>query len=409
MSAQPKGIAPSLFERAFASAWGRFLALSVLWVAIGTLFALQVMVFDEMPGYVTVRMALLDWGPWILLSPLVLWFSQRIQINNRTWRWALPVHCVACIFLTAVLELTSFFVFSNVFSPRDEMMGPPPGPEISELKDGPMSQPPGPGSGSMREDRMEGQGPRKFHHRPQMVHARFHVPIYWMLVASIHALAFHRRSLERERRMLLAEASLTEARLAALQSQIRPHFLFNTLNTIAGKVQEDPAGAEQMIVSLSELLRRVLAASEKSEVSLREELAFVDLYLSIQQTRFVDRLRLEREIDPELLDTKVPVLLLQPIVENAILHGIAKNPSPGLVRLRVSRHTENEVLVEVSDSGPGSSLRVTSSIKPDHEGIGLRNTKARLEARYGQDYTLTLTDSALGGKTCSIRIPRAQV
>ena len=159
----------------------------------------------------------------------------------------------------------------------------------------------------------------------------FQLPTYLAVLGAAHALIFSRRAKDRERRETELVSRLTQARLQALRMQLNPHFLFNTLNSIASLVYDQPRAADEMIGSLSELLRLTLSASDRQEITLREELRFLDQYLFIEQTRFGERLRIEKNIEPAALDTMVPILLLQPIVENAVKHGIESQLAPGVI------------------------------------------------------------------------------
>jgi|GEM_PF-464545 two-component sensor histidine kinase len=230
---------------------------------------------------------------------------------------------------------------------------------------------------------------------------RVHVPIYWVIVCLAHALAYHRRSEERQRRAAELEASLAQARLQALQAQLQPHFLFNTLNAVATLVHKDPRAADEMITNLSELLRLALDGSAQQEVTLRRELELLDRYLDIQQVRFGDRLKVERELDAAALDARVPTLILQPLVENAIKHGIEPRADRGVIGIAARR--EGSVLqVVVRDSGGG----LASSKQPrDREGIGLANTRARLEGLYGNASRMTLRNGADGGFSVEMEMP----
>ncbi len=236
-----------------------------------------------------------------------------------------------------------------------------------------------------------------------LVHAavlksRTNVPIYWVVVSIVHALTYYRRSQERERKAVELEARLADAKLHALRMQLHPHFLFNTLNAISTLVHRDPRAADEMIGNLSELLRATLDTSEP-EIPLHQELSFLDRYLEIQQVRFGDRLRIEKVIDATALDAQVPTLILQPLVENAMRHGIEPQTTPGLVRI-VARRVGDALHLTIHDNGtpakPGPKSR---------EGIGLPNTRARLQEMYGNLGCLTLTSASEGGFTVDLEIP----
>jgi len=213
---------------------------------------------------------------------------------------------------------------------------------------------------------------------------------------------------ERERERINIEAGqerlirqVTEAELRALRAQVNPHFLFNSLNTIAALIPTDPEGAETMTVRLAKVFRHVLASSERQLASLEEEMRFVQTYLSIEQARFGDRLRVRLEFDPRLAAEPVPSLLLQPVVENALKHGLA--PKPGVVNLAVlARKHGNFLCLEVEDDGVGPGA---AEDKPESNGLGLRNLTSRLSNLYGQSASLRLEPGAKSGSRVTILIP----
>lgn len=198
------------------------------------------------------------------------------------------------------------------------------------------------------------------------------------------------------------EAQLAEARLSALRMQLNPHFLFNTLNAVSALVERDPSGVRTMIARLSSLLRRVLDAdSGIQEAPLREEVAFLRDYLDVQRVRFQDRLRVEESWAPGTLDALVPPLVLQPLVENAIGHGIARiEDGVGTIRLSARRKGDRLVLA-VEDDGPG----LGDESKNGSGGVGLANTQARLAALYGDDAAFTLAPLAQGGVRAQVALP----
>lgn len=216
-----------------------------------------------------------------------------------------------------------------------------------------------------------------------------------------HALHFRRRWQEREQRAAALESSLARARLHALQAQLQPHFLFNTLNSITALVRQNPPAAEEMLVSLSDLLRLALSQATRPCSSLREELKFLQLYLDIQQTRFGDRLRFEQDIQPELLDCAVPSLLLQPLVENALRHGLEPAGRPGTVRITGRRHA-GFLELQVADDGVGCPALVRGQARL---GVGLANVQERLRAMFEERASLTFANGAAGGLVVGLRLP----
>jgi len=220
---------------------------------------------------------------------------------------------------------------------------------------------------------------------------------YSAIVGLSHALAYHRESQERKLNALQLEAQLSDARLRTLQAELHPHFLFNTLHAISTLVHTKPDLADRMISRLSDLLRLTFDRSGSSRVPLQEELEFLEKYLEIEQTRFQDRLTVRYEIDPATLDAEVPRLILQPLVENAIQHGIAPRSGPGFVQI-ASRRQDGQLWLEVRDDGVGLSAGAKAQIR---SGIGLANTRDRLECLYGTDHRLEFQD---GGPGLAVRI-----
>jgi len=238
------------------------------------------------------------------------------------------------------------------------------------------------------------------------------VMAYGSMAGLAHAVLFYRRYRERERRALSLESSLSKARLSALQAQLQPHFLFNTLNAIATLLRRDPVAAEATLLSLSELLRLSLNQSESQEIPLREELRFLERYLEIQRTRFGDRLRVDHEIDPAALDCLVPTLILQPLVENAIRHGLEPSDSPGLIRIGAqpqksagSNGDSRSILaLSIEDDGVGLGL-VQNNNGRNGNGIGLTNLRARLETLYGSRQKIEVSSRPDRGVMVRIELP----
>ncbi|MEW5929136.1 MAG: histidine kinase [Gemmatimonadota bacterium] len=196
-------------------------------------------------------------------------------------------------------------------------------------------------------------------------------------------------------------AQLAESRLQALRMQVNPHFLFNTLNAISALVERDPTGVRRMVARLGELLRHALEGSAEQEVTLEEELGFVDRYLEIVQVRFGARLRVRREVDPAVLRACVPNLILQPLVENAVQHGIAPREEGGTIEVRAARSGER-LLLSVRDDGPPVDRL---PVPGEDGGVGLANTRARLEAMYGGGAALTLRRADGAGLVAELDLP----
>jgi len=204
-----------------------------------------------------------------------------------------------------------------------------------------------------------------------------------------------------ERKLELQQLSLNEARLSALSRQINPHFLFNTLNSVASLIRQNPEEARQVVYKLSKILRRLLRQQENL-TPLREELSFIDAYLAIEMVRFGDKLCFVREIDPVTLDMLVPSMLLQPLVENSIRHGLSSKIDGGTIRVR-SRISEGRLQILVEDDGVGIPEEKLARLF--EQGIGVSNVNERLKVLFGEDYKMWI-DSRLGeGTSTGIEIP----
>jgi len=221
--------------------------------------------------------------------------------------------------------------------------------------------------------------------------------MYWPLVCIRALLDSHAQMRRREIESARLEALLATSQLALLRAQIKPHFLFNTLHSVTTLVRTDPAAAEDLIADLAQILRASFVDSSDQETSLRRELALVDCYLRIQQRRFSDRLILEYRIAPEALDAALPPLVLQSLVENAVIHGISPSNRPGTVTIRADRDGDR-LLLEVNDDGVG----LPASFRP---GVGISNARSRLQRLYGDNHWLRITGEPGCGTAAAVSIP----
>jgi sensor histidine kinase YesM len=234
------------------------------------------------------------------------------------------------------------------------------------------------------------------------------VMVYWTILGVQYAVRYYRKYQEREREALRLEVKSSElktqlmrAQLSALKMQLQPHFLFNTLNAIMVLVrQQKTRDAEETVARLSDLLRCVLEDVDAQEVPLRRELEYLKLYLSIEQVRFQDRLRVEISADPETLGAAVPHMGLQPILENAIRHGIGRSSSAGRIEVRAAR-VDDTLEVRIRDDGPGFAPPQAEQGR----GIGLANTRARLHQLYGEAAQLKVEDAPEGGAIVTVSVP----
>jgi signal transduction histidine kinase len=228
--------------------------------------------------------------------------------------------------------------------------------------------------------------------------------VYAVIVGVSHAVAYYHELQERKLKAAQLETRLIEARLKTLEAELHPHFLFNTLHAISTLVHRDPESADRMISRLSDLLRITFDRSGEPKVSLREEMDFLQKYLDIEQTRFQDRLTVHVTVDPEALDGEVPRMILQPLVENAIKHGIAGRSGGDNVQITAGREGDR-LWMQVRDNGAGLQVRTLKGLRT---GVGLSNTRARLDCLYGRHYRLELSDKH-GGLSVLIEIPFQRV
>jgi two-component system, LytTR family, sensor kinase len=331
-----------------------FLAVWAFWTGLALFFAVSASLTYVSTGRsanwsLSITRSLSEWWLWALLTPLVAFLAHRFPVHGaRKWRHA-GFHAAAGLALGLAKTLMDRVVFAALTGFWPYML-------VSTLA--------------------------------------LQVFVYAAIVAAAHGLEYYRRSRERDH----LEARLADTRLQLLNMQLQPHFLFNTLNTIAELVHEDPESADRMIAKLSELLRRTLHLGGSQEITLDAELDLLSLYVDLQKARFGDRLKTSLTIDPAARPARVPMLLLQPIVENAIRHGLASHVNAGRVEIE-ARRVGDELAIDVTDDGPGlAELEV-------REGIGLGNTRARLEALYPHGSRLDLMNGPERGARVSVRIP----
>lgn len=224
---------------------------------------------------------------------------------------------------------------------------------------------------------------------------------YWPILVLVQMLDFHHKSRQKELQASQLEAELAKAHLQTLKTQLRPHFLFNTLNSISALMHINVKAADQMISELSDLLRMSLESGDMQESTVRQELEFLQGFLRIEQTRFSDRLSVEFDIDPETYDAKLPHMLMQPLVENAIRHGISKRVDGGKIEIGAHR-IGGQLVVSITDNGCGFSLE---EVIRRGEGVGLRNTRERIRQLYGKQHELSTMAREGGGVQVRVSLP----
>ncbi len=341
--------------------WPLFFAF---WTLIGLSFAGQFHISSAKAGLEVswsqaVGYSLGDWYVFALLSIPVIHLARRFHFEAATWGRSLLAHLLCSVLFSFTYMLVRAWVG-------------------------------------------EWQGAASFGDAFQTLLVKtwhFNLLIYWVIISVTDAFDYYRKYQERERRALELEKSLAQAKLQALQMQLNPHFLFNSLHSISALMHKDVEAADRMIARLSDLLRAALDNSGAHEVTLRQELEFLGRYLEIEQTRFGDRLAVKMDIAPDTLEARVPNLVLQPLVENAIRHGIEPRARPGVIELRAQRRG-GMLDLRVSDNGDG--LR---DHEPAVEGVGLSNTRARLRELYGEAHRLELSNGRSGGLSVWLTIP----
>ena len=309
---------------------------------------------------------MIGWNLWVALAPFALLLGRRFRIDRRNWRRGLLVYVPAGIaFALAHSALLVFIHFFVIHGP-DALPGFLANKNYVLLSDFLTS-----------------------------------IIIYVLILAFGHALDYYKRYREEELKSTRLESQLAQAQLAALKMQLHPHFLFNTLHSISALQLEDVAAAQKMTARLGDFLRITLENVNTQEVTLGREVEFLKCYLDIERIRFGRRLTANLDIAPDTLDARVPNLILQPIVENAIRHGIAPRAAPGRIDIRAGR-VNGRLEVQIKDDGPGLP---SAAAGPVREGVGLANTRARLSQLYGPSHDFRLSNAPEGGLVVTLEIP----
>ncbi|MEW6323686.1 MAG: histidine kinase [Acidobacteriota bacterium] len=341
--------------------------------ALGCFSAFQayyfVSTFTDRPAPFSLLLALnlVYWYSWAVLAPAVLWLARRFPLERGRWRGAVPAH-LAGVFVSTLLHVAMVVAArTGIYRAFGEASGS----WLAEAQ------------------------------RMFFLYFDWEMMTYWAIVGLSMAARYHREAQERALSASQLETRLVEAQLQALQRQLQPHFLFNTLNTIAALMHRDVGAAENMISKLGDLLRMSLRTGGVQQVLLKDELDFLSKYLEIEQTRFRDRLTVIVDVHPDTLDALVPNLLLQPLVENSIKHGIGLRPAPGHIEIR-ARRAGAWLEIEVRDNGVGLSAARLSDF---NRGVGLANTRARLRHLYGAGHRFEFRQPADGGLAVVIAFP----
>lgn len=353
--------------------WGLVILFWLGWSAACTSFSysFRVALHRPMPWNELSHMyfaAYALWGP--LFTPIAVFLARRFQFEKKTWARSLVVHCFAAPCIAAIHAAICVSFSWWIWPEMGSMYGAVTKPQMFS--------------------------------RYFLMYGSDNIFIYWSIVLLMQGWIYYERYRDRELRASVLETQLAKAQLQALKVQLHPHFLFNTLNSVSELMHQDVNTAERVITRLSDLLRIALENIGVQEVELRQELDFVQGYLDIEQLRFQDRLHIDLDVAAETLDCRIPNLLLQPIVENAIRHGIAKRSGLGLIRI-FTRKISDRVLIVVSDNGPG--LPTNGDGKPKNFGLGLSTTRSRLEFLYGAEQTFVLNNLPEGGLEVRVSLP----
>jgi two-component system LytT family sensor kinase len=352
--------------------WVLWLSYFLIWTAVGLFFASESSLWGRYIFRTPVtwdqalKTNLSFYYIWAAIAPLVLWLGKRFRFERGSRTISVLVHLPTSVLLSSIQLLIAEIVVQS-FSP----------------------------------DRLQLYEAFKAIERTFIVYFHINLLTYWAILGIGYGREYYRKFREREVRAAQLRTQLTQAQLQSLKMQLHPHFLFNTFNTISSLMHKNVDDADRVLARLGDLLRYSLHNVGVQEVTLREEIDFLQRYLEIEQTRFEDRLRVSISVEPEVLDCSVPNLILQPLVENAIRYAVAPRASGGCIEIS-ARQVIGSLKISVIDDGPG--LPEGYDI-PANEGVGLRNTRERLEQLYGENHRFILSNRSLKGLEVAIVIP----
>jgi two-component system LytT family sensor kinase len=340
-----------------------WLTIAAVWTILALLSASQHLAFRAYAGMplpygAIIGRTLLDWYTCAIFTPAIFAVARHFRLDTRAWIKALPVHILACIAFI-LLKLALFIPLARAFGWGDD----------------------------------EGDFLRWVYGDGFAL-----ILVYATVAGAWYALNYYESYRERLVKTAELESRLSRVQLDSLRARLHPHFLFNSLNALSTLIHKDARAADRMVLELGELLRQTISDNAPVEVPLRVEIGFVERYLNVMQIRFGERLRVTIDMPADVQEAQVPNLLMQPLVENAIVHGIGQSANAGEITVRARR--DGEVLhLTVMDDGPG-----LSSGNSNH-GIGLRNTRLLLQQLYRTQQSLQLTERAGGGVVASVQLP----
>lgn len=361
-------------KRLLARRSGRLAVIWAGWTLVGLFFTSQILVsYAYMKNSIPVGKALF-WQMsicylWALATPLVFWLARRFRIERQHWSRRILFHSVVGLILVSTMSAVHYPIFMPFIGYRAEMT-------------------------------WFGMFKNVFFNLDRQL------AIYWLLLMMSHALNYYNSFRQGQLQAAQLRTQLAQSQLEALKMQLHPHFLFNTLHSISALLNKDTDAARRMITRLGDFLRLTLENAGTQEVTLQEEMEFLNGYLEIERIRFRDRLTTSVEVDPAMLDVRVPNLILQPIVENAMRHAVATHTHAG--RIEITAMARNGCLrIQVKDNGPGLATDQVL-VNQIGKGVGLSNTKARLERLYGAEHLLELANDPKGGLVVTLEIPRRE-
>jgi two-component system, LytTR family, sensor kinase len=361
--------------------WLLWISAFAGWMLIGLSFGINDYLFadvhvrfyqEPLPLMSVLAWELAYWPVWAALSPLVFRLARRFPIEQNKWLRNIFISIVAGLLVTIAHRAIYLFIAWLLYIAADNAIE-----SLSYL-----------------------------FHRLFLFNLPTGFMSYGVILMVSHAINYYKRLRDEELKATqlkaeLAEAQLqtTQAQLQALKMQLHPHFLFNTLNSISALLDEDVEKADEMLARLGDFLRLTLENSGAQMIALRDELEFLRHYLEIEQVRYQDRLSVEMHIEPEVLDAQVPNMILQPIIENAIRHGISQRIGNGYIKI-CATHKADALHLEVQDNGPGIGLSEKAKA-----GVGLGNTIARLKQTYGNAHSFNIRSATAGGTIVTLTIP----
>jgi two-component system, LytTR family, sensor kinase len=342
-----------VIDRLLRARWGKWVLFIAGWAALSLLFTPEAYLHfylrgQPIPWRLTFQLTVANSAIALLFLPGIVWLARRFPVERKTWLRALAVHVPAC-FLFSVGHSCLYWLACYASNQLGETLF--------------------------------------FRFHPNLL-------TYWAIVGFTQAIDYFRRYTRRER-------ELAEAQLLLLKSQLHPHFLFNALHTVSAAMHEDLKSADRIISRLSDLLRLTIESIGRHEVTLKQELDFVQKYLEIERIRFQERLNLVLDVAPETLDSMVPSMLLQPLVENSIHHGFGAKMQEGEITIE-ARRVGAKLVVKIADNGCGFP---SEDQRPRGSGLGLPNIQRRLDQLYPASYRFEVGSSSTGGALVSIEMP----